>query len=127
MLVPCLSLYFFALFSQSPPPPTPSCIKKEARVLGPTESVYHCTHVSFCDALHALLLAHHRVLLVLLNADWLGESGEDGPDHRPVCLGLPVPSLPGQEGQQGLPQHPQVSKPYAHTSTGYWALTSLKV
>jgi len=73
--------------------------------------------VSFCDALHPVLLAHHKVLLVLRGADWVGKGGEDGADHRPVCLGLPVTSLPGQEGQQGLPQHPQVSQSCADTST----------
>lgn len=70
--------------------------------------------------LHSMLLAHG---LVLLGADWVGKGGEDGPDHRSVCLGLPVTSLPGQEGQQGLPQHPQVSQSCADTS--YKSITNL--
>ncbi len=64
----------------------------------------------FYDALHPMLSAYHGVLF---GADWVGEGGEDGADRRPVCLGLPVTSLPRQEGQQGLPQYPQVSRPYA--------------
>lgn len=56
--------------------------------------------------------------IMLSAADWLGACGQNGANHRAVRLGLPVTSLSGQEGQQGLHEHSQVCT-RSHDSQAY--------